>query len=71
MGQGSELKGFALSAMEKCESFYPMIWMNLALWLEQERDYEMADECWAVLDQRLGDSRIRLRADEIRGWRGR
>jgi hypothetical protein len=71
MGQGGELKGFALSAMENCESFYPMIWMNLALWLEQDRDYELADECWAVLDRRLGDSRIRLRAEEIRGWRGR
>lgn len=71
MGQGSELKGFALSAMEKCEWFYPMIWMNLALWLEQDGDHELADECWAVLDRRLGDSRIRLRAEEIRGWRGR
>jgi hypothetical protein len=71
MGQGRELKGFALSAMEKCEWFYPMVWMNLALWLEQDGDYELADDCWAVLDRRLGDSRIRFRADEIRRWRVR
>jgi len=66
--QGEALKGFALSGLESSTWFYPMIWMNLALWLEQEGDHALADECWSVLDRRLGDPRILSKADGTRRW---
>ena len=69
--QGQELKGFALSGLEASRWFYPTIWMNLALWLEQEGDCDLADECWAVLERRVGDPRIRAQAEEYQGQRRR
>jgi len=67
--QGEALKGFALSGLEASQWFYPMIWMNLALWLEQEGDSALADECWAVLERRVGDPRIRAQAEDFQGKR--
>jgi hypothetical protein len=67
--QGEALKGFALSGLEESPWFYPMIWMNLALWLEQEGDFPLADDCWAVLERRVGDPRIRAQAEEFRRQR--
>jgi len=66
--QGEALKGFALSGLEASQWFYPMIWMNLGLWLEQEGDHALAEECWSVLDRRLGDPRILRKADGTRRW---
>jgi hypothetical protein len=67
--QGEALKGFALSGLEASRWFYPMIWMNLALWLEQDGDSALAEECWAVLERRVGDPRIRDQAEEYRQQR--